>query len=438
MPTGSADPVPGPSPLSAARWGAWIGVLLVAAVLQSISAARLGRDLDSPNASSMTARYMLATGEYGVMLWDRLVGEEAAQQHKEPLRMFQLPAEPLFDYAVFRWVPSALQPFAHIPFALLLIAAVMAVGTRLGGWRAGMLAGGIMTVHPWMVYHAPVRDDLMIASSCEWASIALLLSMFSSNSSNLRRWAGCVALFALAGAASMARLQSQVILVMAALVSFLPRFRPCRKGGVAVMAGIAVALFGWGLRNDRLSGHWVLGSSHDGFVLYESNYEHAKESILVTGQTDGLDAHYMRDDYRAAQGLNEVEIDRYYRKRGVDEILHRPHLELLSEWCYKAVHSLLGIKTQWPLLSARNLVMLVPTSLLYLGSFAGLLAIARRPRRPDEAAGCLFLSALALVSLGMLFIGPMAFRYQISIVGICAVLTSAALCPTPLDEGASH
>src|SRR6185503_19533602 len=101
-----------------------MGVPLVAALclaVQLISATVLVRDFHSPNAATMIATSVAERGAFAVHAWPRTARTPAGDE--EPLRAYQLPAEPLFLAAGFRLLPGALTPYLHVPVAVLFVAA---------------------------------------------------------------------------------------------------------------------------------------------------------------------------------------------------------------------------------------------------------------------------------------------------------------------------
>ena len=398
-------------------------LLLICGVIQVFSATFIRSEFATPNASSRIARYMLSTGTYGLNAWHRLKGSDDPSLSSGPLRMFQLPVEPLYQYVSLRTLPAPLQRYSHIPFVLMFVLGGFLVADTVLGRTRALVAALIVALHPFIIVHGPVWDDTTIGAACEWCCLALLLVATPVRGRSLAR---CSLLFGLAAVAALARAQSQVFLgTVGLLIMAVPRLRIRWREGLALVTGIALAVASWGLRNYYVSGTFLTGTTHDGIGLYESNYPHEHEALLRTGQTEGLNTLYMQGDFSRTAALNEADANRYFISRGVDAILHRPHGIWFRDSVFKLIASLLGFHPELRFGAAHNLFQVVPNTLLLVASFFGALCLGRSHRRVP-ATFIVALAVMTALTLAILLIGPVGFRYQMSMLGIYAI--TAASC----------
>lgn len=396
-------------------------LLLICAVIQVLSATFVRSDFATPNASTHIARYMLETGTYGLNAWHRLKGTDDASLTNGPMRMFQLPAEPLYQYVSFRVLPAYLQRYCHIPFVLLFVLAVFLVADAVLGRTRAIVTALIVTLHPFIIVHGPVWDDATMGAACEWSCLALLLTV---QRKHLGRY---VLLFVCAAVAALARTQSQLFLgILGLLIVAVPRLRSHWRKGLALLAGVVLAVAAWGIRNYSISGAFVTGTTHDGITLYESNYPHEREALIRTGQTEGLNNLYMQRDFAYTATLTEAAANRFFTKRGVDVILHRPHVAWLRDAVFKLVASLLGFHPELAMSNVHNLLQVLPNGLLLVASVFG----AMRLPRSRFAIPAMFALAVALMTcltFAMLLIGPVGFRYQMSMLGVYSIFAASAV-----------
>ena len=99
-------------------------ILVLCAPLQIVAALWWVDEFDTPNDATSIARNLIQTGEYLDYAGWRLYGDSAGQADA-PLRMHQLPGEPLYLAAGFSWLPAFLWRFLHLPVVLLLVGSIM-------------------------------------------------------------------------------------------------------------------------------------------------------------------------------------------------------------------------------------------------------------------------------------------------------------------------
>jgi hypothetical protein len=140
-------------------------------------------------------------------------------------------------------------------------------------------------------------------------------------------------------------------LVVGALVALASYFRPswilagplfgagaivtsAHKGRAAVMAvcviiGLVAALLPWGLRNQRVTGHFTLTTLWMGPSLYDG---------LNPQATGASDMEFFDRDDLMGQGMSEYEVDRHYRAKAWEFVRENPgrtlQLAFIKLWRY--------------------------------------------------------------------------------------------------------
>jgi len=404
--------------------------LLACAIIQTASATFFVGDFETPNVSTRIATNLAA--DRGYVVWTTAEPEVLAAHG--PLRAYQLPGEPLYLAAAFRFLPQAWHAYLHVPVTVLLVAVTTSLACTIGGPAFGLLAGAFATLDPFVLAHGPVWDDTFMAAGFEWLVIALLARRFaratgttaaatSRRSVGGDRWVP-VAIAAASAAAAATRLQSQIILAGIALVVMAaPAFRAIRKDGWLIAASVAAVVAAWGARNFLVLGVVLFGSTHDGLGLLHANHPGARESLVSSGviQTN--------TDLRVPPGLDEVAVNQFFRAQAMAYLSSHPGDALRTAVTKMAV-SLTGLDLSAPLISRRNIVALTSAATLIALAVAGMRKFADLCR--GMAAGRLILSAMAIVigaTALMLAIGPAGLRYRISLLPVLCLAAAAALTP---------
>lgn len=406
-----------------------IGVALWCSSLQIASAMFSARSLESPNASAQIARNLVQRGEYSVPAWTVLRGP-AAVGDRAPLRAYQLPGEPLYLALGFRALPDAALRYLHVPVAALLVTAIAAVALIAGGRQMGLLTGLLASVDPFIVFHGPVWDDTFLSAALVWTVFALLLAYYRSSDDEPAQpsWIGPLLIAGCAGAAAMTRLQAQLVLAAVALAAIAaPPLRPLHRCGWAVLAGVIVGVCIWGARNEEALGRFYIGSSHDGVTLFRANYATARPSIVATGTAEWYDLDRLAPQYAAVAGLSEIEADRYFRRAAFDYMKSHPG-EVARTAVLKLAVSLTGFDFSRPAASWRNTVFAgLNLGLLLLTAYAA--SHWRRWFEPTRAGAFLrWIAILATaVTLLLLAVGPVGFRYRIDLTGFTYLALSAVV-----------
>lgn len=395
-------------------------------VLQLLSAWFWVSSFRPPNRSLDIAVHLVAQGSYACPACNpRLRGTNSGT----PFRMFILPGEPLYLAACLRYLPAGLLRYAHVPIVVLLVAAAGHIAQRLSGTLVASMTVIVAILDPFVILHGPVWDDTFLGASCDWAVFALLWSGLDARSGgSATRWRPLMLALigTLAGYASITRASSQLVLLTVGIAAVLIRqLRPIRIEGLAVVAGIVLALSVWGFRNYRVTGEFAIGSSHDGISLWESVYPSAREALLTLGQTERLNYVRMEDDFARTASLGELEANRYFLRRAVRYILAQPG-DVLRTAVVKIGVGLLGLRMEDSLFSARNLIAVVSNALLL--AFAAFGAIVMRiDAGPRRVLWRCILAASLLGYIGLSTFGPVGLRYRISLEPVFWILAAGGV-----------
>jgi hypothetical protein len=419
-------------------------VAALALAIQLVSAARRSTYV-MPNAALVIASNVADSGRYEGGSWLRLKGTLVPTD--PPLRSYHLPGEPLYLAAGLALHRPSVFAYWHVPVAVLLIVAAAAAAGALFGPEGALVAGVIAAVDPLMAVHGPVYDDTFLGAALFWFVVAVLL----------RRWADVhpgeptgqatsgfvsdVAVLVAAGWAAVTRSEALIALVGLTLCCLaLPSLRSLRRLGAAVGIGLLLAVGTWTARNAIVQGHLLIGSSHDGITLWESNEAHAPQALAL-GQVDGLSADpaIVGAIWRQTVARDEVGANRVFVRAAVQDMAAHP-LRVAAFAARKVATSITGVRPELPLLAARNVVSILATALLIV--MAALGWSRQRRRRPDEVrafgadAGDLprqgagiAAMLLALEALGVLALGPVGVRYWVIWRPVLWVMAGLAVVP---------
>jgi hypothetical protein len=398
--------------------------------LQIASATWLVKDFDTPNASTIVARSLVARGRYAVAFGERLWGPSSPQA-RDSLSYFVLPGEPLYLAASFEIVPERLHPYIHLPVTMLLLAAVSAFAAMAGGARLAVTTAAVASLEPFVVVHGPVWDDTFLAAALQWSALALLAGMLSGRwtpRSLPYRVATAGAAIAIGVAAIVRGDVPLFVAVLALVVWRTPALRSLRRPVMYCALASAVALIAWGARNQAVVGSFALGSSHDGITLWESNGPYTAAALergqvmMLSGQPDLMHAFW--SDTR---DMSEPEANRYFAEQAVRYVVAHPVDELLL-MTRKAFYTLTSIRPELPVTSSRNLVGIVANVVTFVLAALGV-GVLLRDRERARRISPLLLILLPLLLTGVLaiLIGPIGMRYRIAIDGVVWIFAGMGL-----------
>jgi len=406
------------------------GVGALCLIIQIAVATWIPIQWETPNFASAIARNLASGGSFVCDAGWRLHGP-AGGPEAGAVRMFHLPGEVLYLAAAFRWLPSFLLHYVHVPLTVLLVLATVYVGCRLHGPRLGWFAGFFASLQPFVILHGPVWDDAFLSAATEWTVFALLFSLHGGGpgvagpvkTPALR----LLAIGLLAGYAAITRSSSQVFLAGTALLTlFTPSLRQLRSGAVAMLIGIALAVGSWGVRNQLTMGTWVVGTSHDGITLWESVYPSAREALLTRGQTERLNEQRMQDDFANTARMTELEANRYFTHRALQYMLAHP-LDVARTATIKLAVGMSGWSPPESPFTPRNLVAIVSNALLLLLAAHGAMTMQFPGGWPGPRLWLVIVAMAVLSFLALTCVGPVGLRYRMSLEPVLWILAAGSL-----------
>ena len=367
-----------------------------------------------PNAAPYLGRMLAATGQLELTDWARLKGTTLPSD--PPLRAFELPGEPLWVAAGTR-TGINVWDYWNVPVAALLIVSIAAVALVVGGPTLALVTGFVAAIDPVTLLHASNRDDAVLGSALLWAVFAIIAL-------HRRGW-WYFALFIAAGLASITRVEAVLMIIP------LLAIRSIRRATLIAVAGVVVALGAWGLRNQRVIGHFMIGSSHDGITLWESNGPYALQSLSL-GQVDivSMNRTVMAPLFAQTHDLDEVGADAFFRREAVRYMMAHP-FHVARTAVAKIMVSVASVHPNLPLTAPRNLAAMLDNAVLLLLAGFGLARFARTPLGIVVASMC-------VITLALLAIGPAGMRYWLTLRGACWILAASTLSrPIPRSLSSS-
>jgi len=374
----------------------------------------------TPNASSLIAKNWLASGVY----WGGSERMWASGQGAHIVRAFQLPGEPLFLAAAFGVLPESAHKYVHVPVIALLTCALTLVAKKWASTRAALATGLIATCHPFVVLHGVVWDDAFLGTALLWSVIAIVC--YRSDRSLGRPFLAIVAF--ISGVAALTRSDCQVILLaLGASFLFLPGTKAIRSAGVAAIAGIALGLVLWGARNQAAVGAFVIGSTHDGITLWESNGPYARAAVWK-GQVEALSysSSTMGQHWMRTSEMDEVQANAYYRDQAISYMVRHP-VSVFQTGILKAFLSLLGIRPNESWRNLRNGVSIVANLAVLPFAFLGVWHPPRKQEPWLRHVRLILCLAITGVVGALLALGPIGFRYCLPLEGLLWIFTGVGI-----------
>jgi 4-amino-4-deoxy-L-arabinose transferase-like glycosyltransferase len=216
--------------------------------------------------SYVFAQVFVQDGTYGL-----IPGEPSA--YTQPLYgWFLIPIWWLFDA---HWLAIGL---AQIGLAVVTAWLVYEIGRRVVSPRAGVAAAAIATLQPYLVWH-DVHINREIVDQVLAAALVLLTLVVAERPTRAR--AGALGLVSGLAMLGNTRLVFLPILCIAFLAWRLPRSRNTAVVAALVLAGAAVAIAPWVIRNKVEVGCFALTT--DARALWKANNEQTYE-LLASGQ----------------------------------------------------------------------------------------------------------------------------------------------------------
>jgi hypothetical protein len=249
------------------RWAYAALALLAAAPRLAVLLHEGSAIVAGPREKSFVfAQVFVQDGTYGF-----IPGEPSA--YTQPLYgWFLVPIWWLFDG---NWLAIGL---AQVGLAVVVAWLVYEIGRRAVSARAGLVAAAIATLHPYLVWHDVHINREIVDQVC--AAALVLVTLVTADRPTRRN---AVLLGLVSGLAMLGntRLVFLPLLCAAYLVWRLPRTRSTALAAVLVLAGAAVAVAPWVIRNRVNVGCFALTT--DARALWKANNEQTY-GLLASGQ----------------------------------------------------------------------------------------------------------------------------------------------------------
>lgn len=314
------------------------------------------------------------------------------------------------------------------------IAAVIVVGTRLSGRRAGLVAGAVFAFWPNLVIHSSLMLSETLYLTLFSVSLAGAVTMVDAEG-RLQRWPAVAAGLGLGGA-TLVRPQVLVVPVAFVVVWLAARLplRDVARRAAVLGAGVVVVVMPWTVRNALVLDSFVPVSTNDGDNLCVGFNPEATGHFGIpdhcdTGEfyIDGTDAELRRQSETRRRALEYIrehpgELPElswkklYYTYRGDDDAL----------WA-----SVSFGRDRWLEPWARTTIRVVGNTyyaLVMVGALAGAVLLVRRgwrERRTDPMPLALVAGALASSLVPVLFFGDARFKVPstpfFAVLAACAV-----------------
>lgn len=209
----------------------------------------------------------------------------------------------------------------------------------------------------------------------------------------------------------------------------MPGLRALRSTGLALAAGVILAVGAWSVRNANVQHHFMTGSSHDGVTLWESTEPSAMRALAL-GQVDALsgDPSIVGAIWQQTAGKDEAGANDVFTRAAIQEMQDDP-LRVAAFGVRKVAMSIAGLRPELPFAAPRNVIAVLATAALVCFAGVGAARRSRVSRKPNSVrhlagiAACL----LGLEVLGVLALGPVGLRYWILWRPVLWILASQAL-----------
>jgi 4-amino-4-deoxy-L-arabinose transferase-like glycosyltransferase len=287
------------------------------------------------------------------------------------------------------------------------VLAVYLIARRFLGSRCGLLAGGIVSINPFLIYFT----GLVLTETLFTAMLAWTLYLF------LRNPRMPVAGFALFALSYLVR--SSVVLLLGLLIPLNDRFAAdrCRwkRAGVALTLMAAVIVL-WGWRNaahPRL-GAWTYGTTNEGITLYDGLHDGATGASNQESFLPALHNQLVR--------MNEIERNAFLKKQAEQWLnAHRQRAGWLALIKIARTWSPVPLSSEYGgnrLYVAAGLIYTLPLYvLILLGLWKGALP---RPAKVFLMIPAIYFTAVHALSVGSL-------RYRIPVEPPMAVIAAGGV-----------
>ncbi|TWT49065.1 hypothetical protein KOR42_39820 [Thalassoglobus neptunius] len=298
------------------RW--LIAILLTALVLRVGGVVLLQQRLDANGQ-----QFLIAGDAEGYwLLGQKIVEGEDYAIHTPPRYVHRMPGFPLLLASIMAVFGQQFLP-ARIVLALIATFACLLVywlGKRIGTERTGLIAAAIVAVSPTFVgFSGLILSETAFSVALLLASLACerLGRLISSATSTLfavlqqALWVGIA--FGIGVYLKPSWILAAPLLGGAMILLLRPKVRTFASAAMILFA-MLMTLVPWGIRNERVSGHFTLTTFWMGPSLYDG---------VQPGANGESDMRFFDDD-GLTQEMTEYEVDQEYRKRSRELILADP------------------------------------------------------------------------------------------------------------------
>ncbi len=218
----------------------------------------------------------------------------------------------------------------QIAFDVVTLAAIYAIGRRVGGEAVGLLAAAFTGFYPYLLFQNLTANDtgifIMLLASGVWA-------VYCSHDRRSWRWATAVGLLF-----GLAALTKTLVVLMLPLVMLWWWRQIGLNKAIRLSTGMVVAFAAvvtpWIIRNTHLHGALTLISTNDGSNLYQGNNPCVADFLLA-----GWDAQWANCLNPTPGGLTELQQAAWFRTQALDYLRNNPGqwprlfmIKLLTLW----------------------------------------------------------------------------------------------------------
>jgi 4-amino-4-deoxy-L-arabinose transferase-like glycosyltransferase len=290
------------------------GIPLLALILLLAAVLRIGFILAAPGTLTLDAS---GYDDYAVNL---LAGNGYTRIAGAPPDSDLPPLYPAFLVVVYSIFGRSAIAVAgvQVVFDLVMLAALYAIGRRVGGERVGLLAALFTALYPYLLFQNLSTNDTAIFIMLLVTAVWMLLRAAETGRA---RWALGAGLMLGIGALT----KSLALLMLPLIALWFWRMLGFRRAvSLSLALGVAFALptAPWVLRNTLLHGQLTFLSTNDGSNLYQGNNPCVADYLSV-----GWDAQWVNCLTPTPPGMTEAETARWFRDRALTYLRENP-----GEW----------------------------------------------------------------------------------------------------------
>ena len=328
----------------------WLAIVLLAALLVRVGAAVVVQwQLNQQTPVPVCLIPGDAEGYW--YLGQHIALGKRYELYSPPRQVLRMPGFPAFLAVTYRTFSGSL---LATRLSLCVVGAtacglVYCLGRELADPQTGVIAAALAAVSPAMIAFTPLILSETLFALCLLLSLLAMARSIRAEPSNrptqhapqmqfvLHRPLLALLTGALVGIACYVRpswlLAGPLFAVV--LLFAAPRRWTRAAHGVLVVVGLLAVLLPWGLRNKRVTGHFVLTTLWVGPSLYDGLNPRA------TGDSDMT--FFDRDNLMGGRGLSEYDMDRHYRRAAWEFASRNP-----GRVCELALVKLRRFWNPWP------------------------------------------------------------------------------------------